>query len=86
MREWLCRSELNALLTHQLRQVGGCAGCTIEVGCLIPRTDAGQCNWGVDFQVTTPPGSLDERRVRIIAGRCLSAARGRYNLIDDTVH
>lgn len=82
MRVWLRRSELNAMLTRQLQGIPGCAGCSVRVGAAIAVDDFEKRNWS-EYDVTTAPGSLEEWKVRAIAGGGVSDARELYNVVND---
>jgi hypothetical protein len=82
---WLRRAELNVILTRRLQSVPGCADCTVRVGPSVPVDDFEKSNWS-EFVVTAAPGSLEEWKVRAVAGGVVSEAREVYNVVDDLSH
>ena len=82
LRVWVHRAYLDSMLTRQLQRVKGCAGCRVIVGHVTRINDFGECNWW-KYSVTSAPGSLEEWKVRAIAGTCVSGARELYNVIED---
>ncbi len=76
---WLNRGALNALLTEQLRQVGGCQGATLRVGA---SRDVGPAESNCTDFICTAPERADPHFVGAVAGGVVSEARERYNVLD----
>lgn len=80
-REFVTRTQLNQILTRQIREIEGYDDARISVGSLFSQPDATGCNWSADVTFNPGKGGFT-REIGEAVGRIVREARARYNITE----